>query len=121
MNILTNAFQALREQEAARRLAVRTRQAASRFLPGQNELAEVIRIAIFNNGPSIPTQDLPRIFNPFFTTKEPGEGTGLGLAVTHGIVQEHGGNIWARNISGAGVAFFVELPIQDLFSEEELT
>jgi two-component system NtrC family sensor kinase len=52
-----------------------------------------------------------RIFDPFFTTKEAGEGTGLGLTISYGIIEEHGGRIWAESDVGHGTTFFVELPI----------
>jgi two-component system sensor histidine kinase HupT/HoxJ len=53
---------------------------------------------------------LPRIFEPFYTTKEVGQGTGLGLAIAFGIVQEHGGHIAAANHPDGGAVFTVELP-----------
>ena len=52
-----------------------------------------------------------RIFEPFYTTKEVGKGTGLGLAIAYGIVQEHGGQIFAANHPAGGAVFTVELPI----------
>ena len=70
-----------------------------------------VRIEIADDGPGIPPEHLPRIFNPFFTTKQPGEGRGLGLSVAHSIVTEHGGRIWAENRSGGGALFTIDLPI----------
>jgi signal transduction histidine kinase len=58
----------------------------------------------------VPARDLPRIFNPFFTTKPPGEGRGLGLSVAHSIVAEHDGAIRVENLPDAGAVFIVELP-----------
>jgi len=70
-----------------------------------------VRISIADDGPGIPSEKLSRIFDPFFTTKEAGKGTGLGLSICHGIVTEHGGQIYARNQRGKGATIVVELPI----------
>ena len=56
-------------------------------------------------------EDLLRVFDPFFTTREVGQGTGLGLSVCYGIVREHGGQIVATNAPGGGAVFTIELPI----------
>jgi len=76
-----------------------------------NELAVVVE----DSGPGIPPAVMDRIFEPFFTTKPIGEGTGLGLSVTHGIVQRMGGRISAENrpaSEGGGARFTVVLPIE---------
>ena len=65
---------------------------------------------IRDTGPGIPADVLPRIFDPFFTTKEVNRGTGLGLTIAYGIVQEHGGSIHAENIAAGGAMFTIELP-----------
>jgi len=65
---------------------------------------------IHDTGPGIPFDVLPRIFDPFFTTKEVNRGTGLGLTISYGIVQEHGGSIHAENVAGGGATFTIELP-----------
>ncbi len=70
-----------------------------------------LRITVADDGPGIPPEHLPRIFNPFFTTKQPGEGRGLGLSVSHSIVGEHGGRLWAENLAGGGAMFTIDLPI----------
>jgi CheY-like chemotaxis protein len=72
-------------------------------------LSDVIRIEVEDTGPGIPATAQHQIFNPFFTTKPTGKGTGLGLSISLGIVSEHGGRIWAENVSG-GARFTVELP-----------
>src|SRR4029078_6313007 len=59
----------------------------------------------------IPSELLPRIFDPFVTTKDVGEGTGLGLAITYGIIQEHGGTIHATNLPSGGARFPNALPL----------
>jgi len=70
-----------------------------------------VRISIADDGPGISRENLSRIFNPFFTTKEAGKGTGLGLSICHGIVSEHGGQVYARSQPGKGATIVVELPI----------
>ena len=70
-----------------------------------------VRIEVADDGPGIPPEHLPRIFNPFFTTKQPGDGRGLGLSVAHSIVTEHGGRMWAENLPDGGALFTIDLPI----------
>jgi signal transduction histidine kinase len=70
-----------------------------------------VRVEMADDGPGIRTDDLPRIFNPFFTTKAPGEGRGLGLSVAYSIVSEHEGRLWAENRPEGGAIFVVELPV----------
>jgi signal transduction histidine kinase len=74
---------------------------------------DTVMISFADDGLGIPPENLRRIFDPFFTTKEAGKGTGLGLSICHGIVTEHGGQIYARSQLGKGATIFVELPISD--------
>lgn len=67
-----------------------------------------VRIAITDNGPGIPVADLPRIFEPFFSTKQ--KGTGLGLALVHQIISEHGGRIDVEHPPEGGTRFVIFLP-----------
>ena len=69
-----------------------------------------LRLEVRDQGGGIPEADLARVFEPFFTTREVGEGTGLGLSVTHGIVRDHGGWIAAESQLGKGSRFSVYLP-----------
>ncbi len=71
-----------------------------------------IRFVVEDDGPGIPTEHLRRIFEPFFTTRGTGEGTGLGLSVSLGIMQQHGGTLEAENLpSGRGARFVASLPV----------
>jgi signal transduction histidine kinase/CheY-like chemotaxis protein len=66
---------------------------------------------VTDNGSGLKDEDLTRVFDPFFTTREVGQGTGLGLSVCYGIVREHGGQIIARNGETGGATFSIELPV----------
>jgi two-component system, NtrC family, sensor kinase len=75
---------------------------------GMNESMVIVDISDTGNG--IPSENLKKIFDPFFTTKSIGKGTGLGLAVTYGIIQEHGGKIFVDSDTGRGTRFTLKLP-----------
>jgi two-component system NtrC family sensor kinase len=100
LNILTNARQAIIASGVGGRVEI----TASRE-------GHAVRVRCADDGPGIPGHVLRRIFDPFFTTKADGEGTGLGLSICYGIVEQHGGRIWAESIEGRGAAFVVDLPI----------
>jgi len=71
---------------------------------------EVVALRIGDTGHGIPRENLSKIFTPFFTTKEVGKGTGLGLTVVHGIIEEHGGSITVESEPGKGTTFTIVLP-----------
>jgi PAS domain S-box-containing protein len=101
VNLLTNAYQALRTTPQPRRLCVVT--ACDR-----DRLALEVR----DSGPGMTPDTLERIFEPFFTTKPAGEGTGLGLPISLGIIEGHGGTMTVRSDPGEGTAFRIELPLR---------
>jgi len=119
-NLLTNAIHALRGREDAR-ITVRTR-----YLPPEKaravgitsgpapsgEEAGAARVEIRDNGPGVPAEILSKIWDPFFTTKDQGEGSGLGLGIVKGIVEKHCGVISAESRPGMGAAFLVTLPLR---------
>ncbi|MBI3910411.1 MAG: PAS domain S-box protein [Armatimonadetes bacterium] len=67
-------------------------------------------VEIEDNGCGISPEDLPRVFNPFFTTKEPGQGTGLGLSISYGIIKAHDGTIEGESLPEGGTCFRIWLP-----------
>jgi PAS domain S-box-containing protein len=71
---------------------------------------EFVELFVADSGPGIDAQTAERIFEPFFTTKEAGKGTGMGLAIVHGIVHEHGGHVLLESARGRGARFRVLLP-----------
>lgn len=103
LNIIVNAEHAIAASGARRgRIVVRT---------GYERRRRRAVIEVQDSGSGIPADVLPRIFEPFFTTKEVGRGTGLGLALAYGIVQDHGGEISARNDRRGGAVFRIEIPV----------
>ena len=100
LNIVVNAEFAMQEAHHKGKLVVTT-----------EKLDGTTRISFADDGPGISKENLKHIFDPFFTTKEVGKGTGLGLSICHGIVTEHGGQIYATSEKGQGATFVVELPL----------
>jgi PAS domain S-box-containing protein len=107
LNIVMNAEQAIMDAGDAGD-AVRSRriEVTLRHDPPAGRIIATVR----DTGNGIPEDALPRIFEPFYTTKEVGKGTGLGLAIVYGIMQEHGGHITAANHPDGGAVFTVEMP-----------
>jgi two-component system, NtrC family, sensor kinase len=99
MALLINAADAMKENGS---ITIRTRRGISRV---EGVIAEVI-----DEGHGIPRNDLPKIFEPFYTTKPPGRGTGLGLSICYSIIADHGGRIEVDSAPGAGSTFRVLLP-----------
>jgi len=73
-----------------------------------------IHVTVADNGGGIAPNNLTRIFEPFYTTKQPGQGTGLGLAVVQRVVKQHGGRIQVESSAGRGTAFTVIIPVEPL-------
>jgi len=72
-----------------------------------------IRISVRDNGPGIPPKILNKIFQPFFTTKPTGEGTGLGLSLSYDIVKAHGGELKVEMKEGEGSEFIISIPFSN--------
>jgi signal transduction histidine kinase len=77
----------------------------------RDESPERVLIQVIDDGRGIEKRDVTRIFDPFYTTKPTGEGTGLGLSVSYGIIKNHGGHIHVESQPGMGTTFTVELPV----------
>jgi CheY-like chemotaxis protein len=78
-----------------------------------------VRVRVADTGTGIPDDVLPHIYDPFFTTKEPGKGTGLGLAQVYGIIKQHDGHIDVHTKVGEGTTFTLYLPVLSLEQPEE--
>jgi signal transduction histidine kinase len=98
LNLLMNARQAIKGRGVIRVETRRLRDAGR------------VRIVFEDNGCGIPPEIIDRIFDPFFSTKETGEGTGLGLSVSYGIIKDHGGDIVVESEPGQWTRFTIELP-----------
>jgi PAS domain S-box-containing protein len=101
LNLLLNAEQAILEVKPQGRIIVRTRLSPD----GNFACADVV-----DDGPGVAPDALPHVFEPFFTTKVVGSGTGLGLSVSYGILEEHGGRLSVQSRRGE-TTFSVELPV----------
>ena len=102
LNLVINAQQAMQDQPAPRRMRV-----SSRFDSDE----EMVRITVADNGPGIPEPLRARVFEPYFTTKPTGHGLGVGLAVSLGIVEAHGGSLAVTCPREGGAAFEIALPV----------
>ena len=76
------------------------------------KIGDRVLISVRDNGPGIPQKVLDKIFQPFFTTKPTGQGTGLGLSLSYDIIKAHGGEIKIETREGEGSSFIVSLPIK---------
>jgi two-component system NtrC family sensor kinase len=111
VNLITNAEQAMTAAHGEGSLSIRTRKAG-----------DLIQVTFTDNGPGIAKENLKQIFDPFYTTKEVGKGTGLGLGICYGIVEAHSGRLYARSEPGKGSTFVVEIPIvTEKLTEDEPT
>jgi len=75
-----------------------------------NNTAPLVKLWVRDNGPGIPPEVLPKIFHPYFTTKGPRQGTGLGLNIVQRLIKEAGGALHVHTIIGKGTTFTVYLP-----------
>jgi len=106
LNLITNAFYAVNE---------RSKMEAENYEPtvtvSTKKEKKNLEIKVTDNGNGIPQKVLDKIFQPFFTTKPAGEGTGLGLSLSYDIVKAHGGELEVETKEGEGTEFIIQLPL----------
>lgn len=121
MNLCTNAGQAMEEDGGVLTVELGNVEldefSASRYL--DMDPGSYLRLTVSDTGHGIPPDIIAQIFDPYFTTKDIGEGTGLGLSVVHGIVKSHGGTIRVYSEPGKGSSFQVYLPVIEEAEKQE--
>lgn len=108
MNLCTNAFHAVEDNSGEITLSM---EPVNKAIPESQAEREWIRISVCDNGCGIDEANLSRIFEPYFTTKPSGKGTGMGLAVVHGIVESHEGRIEVVSTKGQGTSIHIYFPV----------
>jgi PAS domain S-box-containing protein len=113
MNLCTNGYQAMREKGGVLGITLTSVDLGPADVANKIDLkpGNYVRLSISDTGSGIAPEILERIFEPYFTTKKKGEGTGLGLSVVHGIVQGLGGHVSVYSEAGQGTTFQVYLPV----------
>jgi signal transduction histidine kinase len=114
LNLYNNAFYAVNEKNQQSYLPV-SADPANKYEPtvslSTKRMSDKIEITVTDNGNGIPQKIIDKIFQPFFTTKPTGQGTGLGLSLSYDIIKAHGGQIRVESKEGGGTKFYVVLPI----------
>ncbi len=105
LNLITNAFYVVDEKQKQTGKAYEPTVSVSTKKMNGN-----IQISVKDNGNGIPPKVLDKIFQPFFTTKPTGQGTGLGLSLSYDIVKAHGGELKVETKEGEGTIFSIHLP-----------
>ncbi len=122
MNLVTNAAHSMREVGGTLEIDLEDIELGADFLRANPEMAPGVyqRLSVRDTGSGIPTEIIDRIFDPYFTTKEIGQGTGLGLSVVDGIIRSHNGLIRVQSSAGHGTTFQVYLPVIEEPQEEQM-
>ncbi len=115
LNLITNAFYAVTEKNASLRTSGQANSAGQQYEPivsvSTKKVNSKVEIKVKDNGNGIPQKVLDKIFQPFFTTKPTGQGTGLGLSLSYDIIKAHGGEIIVETNESEGAEFVIQLPI----------
>ncbi|MBP6681405.1 MAG: hypothetical protein KA166_09440, partial [Saprospiraceae bacterium] len=106
LNLITNAFYVVDEKKKQLHVEYDPTVTVS-----TKKLGTQVLVSVKDNGPGIPPHVLEKIFQPFFTTKPTGQGTGLGLSLSYDIVKAHGGELKVETKEGEGTSFIIQLPI----------
>jgi two-component system NtrC family sensor kinase len=108
LNLITNAFYAVAEKNRNQKKGFEPTVTVS-----TRKYNDHVEICVKDNGDGIPENVLDKIFQPFFTTKPTGQGTGLGLSMSYDIITKaHGGKLEAETKNGEGAAFIIQLPLE---------
>lgn len=119
MNLCTNAYHAMEETGGELIIDLREVELAAKDLQNKTMLpVKHVQLTVSDTGTGMSQDVIDRIFDPYFTTKQEGKGTGLGLAVIHGIVKGHEGHIRVDSEPGKGTKFNVYLPVIEAFEEK---
>ncbi len=112
MNLCTNAYHAMKENGGILTVSMEPVELETSELGSEAKLpaGPYVRLEVQDTGHGIPEEIIERIFDPYYTTKPKGEGTGMGLAVVHGIIKSHGGHIKVTSAAGVGTRFQIYLP-----------
>lgn len=115
VNLCTNSAHAINGEGGVIEIGINTKVFDSDVCADLGELPQgrYVEITISDTGHGIPEEIIKRVFDPYFTTKEPGKGTGMGLAVVHGIIKNHGGAIRVESAVGKGTVFTIRIPVID--------
>jgi len=105
LNIIMNSADVLKDEASKRD------DASNNILITTDNKDGSIEIRFIDNGPGIDEESMQHIFDPFYTTKDPGKGTGLGLSVSYMIIESHGGTIRAESVKGKGASIIINLPL----------
>ena len=111
MNLATNAYQAMQEKGGLLELTLMEEEIGSDDSDPDLHPGTYLKLTVSDTGHGMDNVVMEKIFDPYFSTKGPGKGAGMGLAVVHGIVKSHGGNITVYSKLGKGTTFHVYLPL----------
>ncbi|MEJ0104432.1 MAG: ATP-binding protein [Bacteroidota bacterium] len=118
LNVITNAFYTVNEKRKQVSIGLSTvERLATLYEPtvsiSTKKIGDAVEFSVKDNGNGIPQKAIDKIFQPFFTTKPTGQGTGLGLSLAYDIIKAHGGEIKVETKEGEGTEFIIQLPVHN--------